>query len=336
MKAASLSYSAVGHETDFLNSGFLPRIFVLPRLRRLRSFALPEYDARLQHTDGLVSERLPRALNRSIAAKRDRLLLLLHARGFSAAEHSVALKRQILENAIKRLHIAAAYSLQEQPRRHAGPGFSACSLFRRRPPYSEASPWSATAPGIYCRPYRILAPDMEIMNACMAGEANARVEHIQSKQHRQVRKHGRKKKAPSKDKQAAEEKKGRLRPLWRNWKVSCRSLNSGNISLEDMVALYERGAHLGKRCMAMLDEYQGRLEMLDREATREGRFMTFLEQQNITTSGLSSLRCSRICKRKAFLICCDGEYVAHSVFAGGKTPAPLHDSGGRRAKRRIC
>ncbi len=48
-----------------------------------------------------------------------------------------------------------------------------------------------------------------------------------------------------------------------------QKLETGNIPLEDMVALYERGAHLGKQCMAMLDEYQGRLETLDREATRE-------------------------------------------------------------------
>lgn len=47
-----------------------------------------------------------------------------------------------------------------------------------------------------------------------------------------------------------------------------QKLESGNIPLEDMVALYERGAHLGKRCMTMLDEYQGRLETLDRETTR--------------------------------------------------------------------
>ena len=49
-----------------------------------------------------------------------------------------------------------------------------------------------------------------------------------------------------------------------------QKLESGNIPLEDMVALYERGALLGKRCMAMLDDYQGRIETLDREATREG------------------------------------------------------------------
>lgn len=43
-----------------------------------------------------------------------------------------------------------------------------------------------------------------------------------------------------------------------------QKLESGNIPLEEMVSLYERGAALGKHCMAMLDAYQGRLETLDR------------------------------------------------------------------------
>ncbi len=43
-----------------------------------------------------------------------------------------------------------------------------------------------------------------------------------------------------------------------------QKLESGNIPLEEMVSLYERGAALGKHCMAMLDSYQGRLETLDR------------------------------------------------------------------------
>ncbi len=77
------------------------------------------------------------------------------------------------------------------------------------------------------------------------------------------------KKAPPKDKQAAEEKKT-FEASMEELEGIVQKLESGNIPLEDMVALYERGAHLGKRCMAMLDEYQGRLETLDREATREG------------------------------------------------------------------
>lgn len=76
------------------------------------------------------------------------------------------------------------------------------------------------------------------------------------------------KKASSKAKQAAEEKKT-FEASMEELEGIVQKLESGNIPLEDMVALYERGAHLGKHCMAMLDEYQGRLETLDREATRE-------------------------------------------------------------------
>lgn len=43
-----------------------------------------------------------------------------------------------------------------------------------------------------------------------------------------------------------------------------QKLENGNIPLEEMVSLYERGAVLGKHCMAMLDAYKGRLETLDR------------------------------------------------------------------------
>ena len=48
-----------------------------------------------------------------------------------------------------------------------------------------------------------------------------------------------------------------------------QKLETGNIPLNEMVALYERGAALGKHCMAMLDEYQGRLEALERGVNPE-------------------------------------------------------------------
>lgn len=44
-----------------------------------------------------------------------------------------------------------------------------------------------------------------------------------------------------------------------------QKLEGGNIPLEEMVALYERGADLGKRCMALLDSYQGRIDTLTRQ-----------------------------------------------------------------------
>lgn len=48
-----------------------------------------------------------------------------------------------------------------------------------------------------------------------------------------------------------------------------QKLESGNIPLNEMVSLYERGAALGKHCMAMLDEYQSRLETLERGVNPE-------------------------------------------------------------------
>lgn len=40
-------------------------------------------------------------------------------------------------------------------------------------------------------------------------------------------------------------------------------LEEGNIPLADMVALYERGATIGKECMKMLEDYEGKLTVLD-------------------------------------------------------------------------
>lgn len=41
-----------------------------------------------------------------------------------------------------------------------------------------------------------------------------------------------------------------------------QKLESGNSPLEEMVSLYERGAALGKRCMELLEAYEGRLVTL--------------------------------------------------------------------------
>ena len=39
-------------------------------------------------------------------------------------------------------------------------------------------------------------------------------------------------------------------------------LESGNIPLEDMVELYERGAALGRSCAGLLEGYQARMDAL--------------------------------------------------------------------------
>lgn len=168
--------SAVGHETDFSIADFTADLRA-PTPSAAAELCVPEYDSLLQRMDELVSERLPRALNRSICAKRDRLLLLLHARGFSAAEHSVALKRQILENIIRRLHIAAAHSLQEKRAVMRG-------LVQRLQPLSPDAAlvrgfaMVRDGTGNILSSISDLAPEMEITIRMHGGEANARIEHI--------------------------------------------------------------------------------------------------------------------------------------------------------------
>ncbi len=48
-----------------------------------------------------------------------------------------------------------------------------------------------------------------------------------------------------------------------------QKLESGNSPLEEMVSLYERGAALGKRCMELLESYEGRLTTLSRPEDQE-------------------------------------------------------------------
>ncbi len=105
--------SAVGHETDFSIADFTADLRA-PTPSAAAELCVPEYAALLQRADELASGRLPYALERNIAVKRERLHLLLHARGFSAAGHSAALHRQILENSMKRLRVAATAQAQHK------------------------------------------------------------------------------------------------------------------------------------------------------------------------------------------------------------------------------
>lgn len=41
------------------------------------------------------------------------------------------------------------------------------------------------------------------------------------------------------------------------------TLSAGNVSLDDMVKLYERGDALSKHCLAILDGYEARLDVVD-------------------------------------------------------------------------
>lgn len=44
-----------------------------------------------------------------------------------------------------------------------------------------------------------------------------------------------------------------------------KTLEEGNIPLERMVQLYEQGARLGKACLAELDSYEGKIEIISKE-----------------------------------------------------------------------
>ena len=104
--------SAVGHETDFSIADFTADLRA-PTPSAAAELCVPQYAALLQRADELASE-LPHALKRNIAVKRERLYLLLHARGFSAVGHSASLHRQILENSMERLRTAAAVQAQRK------------------------------------------------------------------------------------------------------------------------------------------------------------------------------------------------------------------------------
>lgn len=43
-------------------------------------------------------------------------------------------------------------------------------------------------------------------------------------------------------------------------------LENGNIPIDEMIKLYEKGVLLGKQCATLLDAYQGRFDILALEA----------------------------------------------------------------------
>ena len=168
--------SAVGHETDFTIADFTADLRA-PTPSAAAELCVPEYAALLQRTDELISERLPRALMHSITVKRDKLHLLLRARGFSAAEHKALIKRQILENTMKRLRMNAFAAMQEK--RAAAQG-----MLHRLLPLSPDSALQrgfaiiSDSAGQVVSSITGLSTDMEVMLRMRDGSAHARIEHI--------------------------------------------------------------------------------------------------------------------------------------------------------------
>ncbi len=102
--------SAVGHETDITLCDFTADLRA-PTPSAAAELAVPAYDGLLQRVDELSSERLYRASFRSLSVKRERIGLLMRARGFSASSHRAALERKRLEHAAKKLEDTGASAL---------------------------------------------------------------------------------------------------------------------------------------------------------------------------------------------------------------------------------
>jgi len=168
--------SAVGHETDFTLADFTADLRA-PTPSAAAELCVPEYAVLLQRADELASVRLPRAMLRSVAVKRERVELLLRARGFSLAGHNVSILRERLKTQTQKLSRLPAQLLREQ--RNALQG----TLNR----LASLSPGAVLARGfaiVSDAEGRLLgeagelSKDMEILLRMRDGTARARIEDV--------------------------------------------------------------------------------------------------------------------------------------------------------------
>ncbi len=102
--------SAVGHETDFSIADFVADLRA-PTPSAAAELCTPEYTSLIIRTDMLI-ERLSNISKRSLSSKKERLELLMHARGLSIVAHRLKDNKNNIDNSMQKLRQAASIQLK--------------------------------------------------------------------------------------------------------------------------------------------------------------------------------------------------------------------------------
>ena len=102
--------SAVGHETDFTIADFVSDLRASTP-SAAAELCTPEYSSLVLQTDSLL-ERLSGTPKRTLQNKKDRLKMLMHARGLSIVGYSLNENKRSLDNSMQKLHHAVLTQLK--------------------------------------------------------------------------------------------------------------------------------------------------------------------------------------------------------------------------------
>ena len=102
--------SAVGHETDFTIADFVSDLRA-PTPSAAAELCTPEYSSLVLQTDSLL-ERLSGTPKRTLQNKKERLKMLVHARGLSIVGYSLKENKRSLDNSMQKLHHAVLTQLK--------------------------------------------------------------------------------------------------------------------------------------------------------------------------------------------------------------------------------